>query len=99
SGGDQLKKNLQLKIPQERFQDRRSLLAGLDNIKREMDSNGAMEGLDRFQQQAFDVIVRGVGDAFDITKEDPKTIEKYDTSGLFKREDITKWYDMKRGTN
>ncbi|MBA4190986.1 MAG: DUF1501 domain-containing protein [Planctomycetaceae bacterium] len=99
SGGDQLKKNLQMKIPQERFSDRRQLLAGLDSVRREMDASGAMEGLDRFQQQAFDVIVRGVGDAFDLSKEDPKTVAKYDTSGLFKREDITKWYDMKRASN
>jgi hypothetical protein len=99
SGGDQLKKNLQLKIPQERFSDRRNLLAGLDGIRRDVDSSGAMEGLDRFQQQAFDVIVRGVGDAFDLTKEDPKTIAKYDTSTLFKREEITKWYDLKRASN
>ncbi|MCE9566404.1 MAG: DUF1501 domain-containing protein [Planctomycetes bacterium] len=99
SGGDQLKKNLQMKIPQERFSDRRQLLAGLDTIRREADVSGAMEGLDRFQQQAFDVIVRGVGDAFDLSKEDPKTLAKYDTSGLYKREDITKWYDQKRGSN
>ena len=58
-----------------------------------------MEGMDRFQQQAFDVITRGVGEAFDLSKEDPRTIENYDTSKLFKREDITKWYDMRRSSN
>ncbi len=99
SGGDTLRKNFQLKIPTERFEDRRKLLAGFDTIRREVDMNGAMEGADKFQQQAFDVITRGVGDAFDITREDPKTIAKYDTSGLFKLESITKWYDQKRGTN
>jgi hypothetical protein len=99
SGGDQLKKNLQLKISTERFEDRRKLLAGFDTIRRDLDSTGAMDGATRFQQQAFDVIERGVGAAFDITKEDPKTVAKYDTSGLFKMADITKWYDMKRGTN
>jgi hypothetical protein len=99
SGGDQLKKNLQLKLAQERFDDRRQLLYELDTIKRDADVTGAINGLDRFQQQAFDVIVRGVGDAFDLSKEDPKTVAKYDTSGLFKREDITKWYDMRRSSN
>ena len=58
-----------------------------------------MDGASKFQQQAFDVIARGVGDAFDLTKEDPRTVAKYDTSGLFKLTDVTKWYDMKRGTN
>lgn len=99
SGGDNLKKNLQLKITTERFEDRRKLLAGFDTLRRDLDATGAMDSSDKFQQQAFDVISRGVGQAFDITKEDPKTIAKYDTSGLFKREDVTKWYDMKRGTN
>ncbi|HEY3789138.1 MAG TPA: DUF1501 domain-containing protein, partial [Urbifossiella sp.] len=99
SGGSQLKKNLNLTLPQERFDDRRKLLAGFDSLRRELDLSGAIDGLDRFQQQAFDVIARGVGDAFDIAKEDPKTLAKYDTSGLFKRDDITKWYDMKRSSN
>jgi hypothetical protein len=99
SGGDQLKKNLQLKISTERFEDRRRLLAGFDTLRRDLDTTGAMEGASKFQQQAFDVIARGVGEAFDITKEDPRTIAKYDTSHLFKLTDVTKWYDMRRGTN
>ncbi|MFM8274619.1 MAG: DUF1501 domain-containing protein [Gemmata sp.] len=99
SGGDQLKKNLQLKVSTERFEDRRKLLAGFDHLRRDLDTTGALDGADKFQQQAFDVITRGVGDAFDITREDPKTVARYDTGGLFKREDVTRWYDMKRGTN
>lgn len=99
SGGDQLRKNLQLRIPVERFEDRRKLLASFDTIRRELDTTGAMDGTDRFRQQAFDVIARGVGDAFDITKEDPKTLAKYDTSHLFKLTDVTKWYDQRRATN
>ena len=79
-----LKKNLQLKIPQERFDDRRRLLAELDTVKRQMDKSGVMDGMDRFQQQAFDVIIRGVAEAFDLSKEDPKTIAQYDTSKLFR---------------
>ncbi len=99
SGGEQLRKNFQLKIPQDRFDDRRQLLSQLDSIRREVDTRGLMDGTERYQQQAFDVITRGIADAFDINKEDPKTIAKYDTSGLFKREIITKWYDQHRGTN
>jgi len=73
SGGDQLKKNLKMSISEERFSDRRHLLAGLDTVRREVDASGVMDGLDRFQQQAFDVIVRGVGDAFDISTSPRKT--------------------------
>src|SRR5213078_2275908 len=58
SGGEQLKKNFQLKIPAERLEDRRRLLAGLDGVRRQVDSTGLMDGLDRFQQQAFDAITR-----------------------------------------
>jgi hypothetical protein len=99
SGGDQLKKNLQLKISTEQFEDRRKLLAGFDTVRRDLDATGAMDGATRFQQQAFDVIARGVGDAFDLTKEDPKTVARYDTGHLLKTTDLTKWYDMRRGTN
>jgi hypothetical protein len=99
SGGEQLKKNFQLKIPESRFEDRKRLLAQLDDIQRDVDVTGAMEGLDRYQQQAFDVIARGVASAFDLSKEDPATVARYDTSGLFRREDVTKWYDMRRSSN
>jgi hypothetical protein len=99
SSGEQLKKDFQLKLPQERLSDRRRLLAELDGIKRQVDATGLMDGLDRFQQQAFDVITRGVADAFDLSKEDPATIERYDTSKLFRLEDVTKWYDMRRSSN
>ncbi|MBA4067373.1 MAG: DUF1501 domain-containing protein [Isosphaera sp.] len=97
SGGDQLKKNLQLNLPTERFEDRRALLAELDAAKRTADA-GAAE-VDKFRQQAFDVIARGVGEAFDLSREDPKTVARYDTSKLFKLGDVTKWFDQRRATN
>jgi hypothetical protein len=99
SGGEQLKKNFELKIPAERLDERRRLLAELDDLKRAVDTAGVMDGMDRYRQQAFDVISRGVAEAFDLSKEDPKTIEKYDTSKLFRLEDVTKYYDMRRSTN
>jgi hypothetical protein len=99
SGGNQLKKNLQLKISTEQFEDRRKLLAGFDTLRRDLDTTGAIDGATKFQQQAFDVIARGVGQAFDLSREDPKTIAKYDTGHLFKSSDVNKWYDMHRSTN
>jgi hypothetical protein len=99
SGGEQLKRNFQLKMPQERLDERRRLLAELDGVKRQVDGSGMMDGMDRFQQQAFDVLTRGAAEAFDLAKEDPKTVEKYDTSKLFRRDDVTKWYDMRRSSN
>src|SRR5205823_8751551 len=45
------------------------------------------------------VITRGVASAFDISKESPETIARYDTSRLFRREDLAKYYDMRRVSN
>src|SRR5204862_5626096 len=42
---------------------------------------------------------RGVASAFDLSKEDPRTLERYDTSKLFRLEDATKWGDMRRSSN
>lgn len=99
AGGSQLKKSLSLTIPRERFDDRRLLLASYDNLRRDMDRGGALARADNYRQQAFDIISRGIKDAFDLSKEDPKTLARYDTSKLFKLEDATKWYDMKRASN
>jgi hypothetical protein len=99
SGADQLKKNLQLRIPTDRLEERRTLLAELDHTRRTVERSGLMDAMDRFQQQAFDAITRGVAEAFDLSKEDPKTIDKYDTSKLFNMADVTKWYDQHRGSN
>jgi hypothetical protein len=99
SSGGPLQKNMQLRMPADQFSDRRRLLAGLDDLRREVDRTGVVESADQFQQQAFDVIARGVAGAFDLSKEDPATVARYDTSKLFRRDDITKWYDMRRSSN
>src|SRR5262249_880611 len=99
SGGGQLLKDLKLSVPAARLDDRRSLLAAFDGLRRQIDRSGVMEGADRFQQQAFEVVTRGVAQAFDLSKEDPRTLAKYDTSKLFRLEDVTRWYDMRRATN
>jgi len=79
SSGSEIIKNMQLRIPERRLDDRRSLLGQLDRVRREIDARGGLESADRFQQQAMDVILGGVSEAFDISKEDPQTIERYDT--------------------
>jgi hypothetical protein len=99
SGGGDLKKNMQLKLSAEQFSDRRQLLGQLDKLRREVDNSGTMDSADRFQQQAFDVITRGVADAFDLSKEDPAVVARYDTSKLVNLPDVHKYYDMKRCSN
>src|SRR5262249_16032115 len=99
AGGSQLKKAMTLTMPREKFDDRRELLGRRDALRREADHAGKFARSDKYQQQAFDVITRGVTEAVDLSKEDPKTVERYDTSKLFKLEEATKWYDMKRASN
>ena len=88
--------NMRLQFDRSRLDDRRHLLQQLDLIRRSADQSGMLTGLDRIQQQAFDTIVGGVADAFDLTKEDPKTIERYDTCSLLRPDDISrKWNNHK----
>ena len=98
-GGGELKESMELRLPRERFDDRRGLLASLDKLKRFAHEGGGLAGVDRFQQQVFDVITDGVADAFDLSKEDPRTIARYDTSKLFDLSEVTRWGDMKRASN
>src|SRR5690606_10978726 len=43
-------------ISLDRLQDRKALLASLDNLKRETDASGMMEGMDAFNEAAFGVL-------------------------------------------
>lgn len=95
SGGD-MQSNMELKLPRQRVDDRRSLLSGLDQIRRNAESTGMLDGLDRFRQQAFDTILGGAASAFDLTKEDPATVARYDTAPLVTPTDINpKWNNYK----
>src|SRR5205823_9785399 len=45
---------------------------------------------------AFNMLLGGVGDAFDLSKEDVKTVERYDTAPLVRPENIDKkWNNYK----
>jgi hypothetical protein len=99
SGGGPLTEAMQLKIAEDRLTDRRSLLGGLDQLRRQLDESKLLERADKYQQQAFEMITRGIAKAFDISKEDPRTLAMYDTTGLFNMQELTKYYDMRRATN
>ncbi len=90
--GGPLQKDMELELPQERLHDRRELLGGLDQLRRQLDHNAAAQGLNRFQEQAFDTILGGAAAAFDLNQESPKTIARYDTRGLVPVSSIdTRW--------
>jgi hypothetical protein len=95
SGGD-LQKDMRLTIARDRLDDRRALLTRFDNLRRELDTSGAMEIVDRYTAQAFDVILRGVADAFDLSKEDKKLVARYDTAPLVNIDTINKKWNHRK---
>lgn len=78
--GAEIVENMKLRIPASHLEDRRSLLARLDTFRRRVDRTDLLCGATEFEQQAFDIIVGGMSDAFDIRREDPALIARYDTS-------------------
>ncbi|HZN32227.1 MAG TPA: DUF1501 domain-containing protein [Pirellulaceae bacterium] len=73
-------KNLDLanSLTLDRLQERRSLIAHFDHLRRDCDRNGTLAAIDRFDQQAFDLVTgEKARKAFDLSQEDPKTRERY----------------------
>lgn len=99
SGGGPLTEALQLRIAEGRLTDRRALLSSLDHLRRQIDRSEVLDRVDNYQQQAFEMITRGIADAFDLSKEDEATRAMYDTTGIFRMEELTRYYDMRRATN
>lgn len=94
--GGQLQGDLALKLSRQRLLDRRSLLGQLDAVKERLDS-GAVRGADEFQEQAFDTLLAGVADAFDVSREDPRVLARYDTAPLVNPHGIRKvWNNHER---
>ena len=71
------RKNMDLTMAMDRLNDRRSLLGQFDTMNRELDRTGLISGLDTIESQAFDLILSKSREAFDVTKEDPKTKDLY----------------------
>ena len=99
AGGGKLKEDMELKVTADRLLDRRGLLSSLDNMRRGIDASGVMDSSTEFQQQAFDVLSGSVAQAFDLSKEDPRVLARYDTTHLFDAKKLQRWGDMRRTTN
>ena len=94
--GGGLQQDMKLNLPTDRLNDRRALLAGIDQWKRWVDTSGVVDGLSAFQEQAFEALMGGVSEAFDISKEDPRVIARYDTAPLVPPDRINpKWNNRK----
>jgi uncharacterized protein (DUF1501 family) len=71
--GGQLQKNMRLTVPRDRLEDRRRLLAAFNGA-------AAPRAEDAFQDQAYQLLLSDrVSEAFDLSKEDAKVVERYDT--------------------
>jgi hypothetical protein len=72
----------------DRLADRKALLAGFDNFRRDVDASGMMDGLDAFNQQAFGLLTSSkLLEALDIEKEDPKVRARYGKGDPKNRDD------------
>jgi len=61
-----------------RLENRIALLQDLDTIRRDIDASGGMEALDKFTQLSMGILSSGkFADALDLSKEDPKVLERY----------------------
>ena len=62
----------------DRLQDRKTLLKGLDHLKRSADASGMLSGMDAFSEAAFGVLTSSkLADALDLSKEDPAIRARY----------------------
>ena len=85
TAGDPNKDNFQVQnvslsgqMTLERLEDRRSLLSSVDSLRREVDQSGALDAMDRFDQQAFELVTsEQARKAFDISSEDDSIRDSY----------------------
>jgi len=65
-------------ITLDRLQDRDSLRASLDKLRRDVDNSGKLGGVDAFTSQALGILTSSkLAEAIDFSKEDPKLVERY----------------------
>src|SRR5262245_9045490 len=88
STGSSLRNDMRLALPMERLHDRRYLLEQLDQVQWSAAERATSEGIDRVREQAISTVLGGVSDAFDLSKEDPRVLNAYDTSTLVRPENI-----------
>jgi hypothetical protein len=67
-------------VTSDRLGDRRSLLKGVDRLRRDIDHAGKLNGLDSVAEQAFNILTSSkLADALDLSKEDPRLVARYGT--------------------
>lgn len=95
--GGPLQENMRLRLPVDRFHARQDLIAQMDSLRTQVETMPEFEMLGEFQQQAYRVLLGGaVADALDLSREDPRTLDRYDTD-QYTRPDG--WSKVRRGVS
>jgi hypothetical protein len=84
--GSDVQQNLELRLAPDRLGDRRTLINELDRYRRRIGESS----FDPLREQAFDTLLAGVAGAFDLSKEDPQIVARYDTAPLVRPDQIDK---------
>ena len=65
-------------ITKDRLSDRKRLLSSFDNLRRDVDASGMLDGMDAITEQAFDILTSSkLADALDISQEPVEVRERY----------------------
>ncbi|OWK43057.1 DUF1501 domain-containing protein [Fimbriiglobus ruber] len=65
-------------VNQSQLADRKKLLRGFDDLRKELDANGTLSGMDAHAERAMNVLMSSkLMDALDLAKEDPKIRDRY----------------------
>lgn len=73
----QARKNMNMVVSDERLSDRRALLSDLDRFKNRLDNDKLIDGLNHFEQQAFNLVLGNAASAFDLKDEGAHVVENY----------------------
>ncbi|HVU88853.1 MAG TPA: DUF1501 domain-containing protein [Pirellulales bacterium] len=70
--------NLPANMSLARLEDRQTLFRDFDRMRREVDSSGALDSMNRFQRNAYEMVSgEAARKAFDLSSEDPQLRERY----------------------
>ncbi len=88
--GGSLQQDMKLNVAMDRLDDRRLLLRQIDHARWAADQMSLFDGTNHLRQQAFQTILGGLSEAFDLSKEDPGTVARYDTSNISRPDNMDK---------
>lgn len=74
--------NMELRLPADRWDDRRALLHRFDTAALELESDPSYAPFEAYREQAYKVLKGSVAEAFRLDREAAKTVARYDTSDV-----------------